>query len=208
MAGRDRQQIRGPFTLRPKRLPSRRAPAREQQRPPGGLAETRGKERRAPERLTDAFFHLCCAGQKPFARRWLIGGGKTKDHAVVRPNAFDVTHTPRAEHLSHGGCPRRMHPRSEWGQHANAVIADFVDEALNDDLAIARHGARLLELLVHVVAQRLRRIVIEEVSLAQELTCMGRLQLGESARKFANPHAKRASCPAHRVLERPARGRA
>src|SRR5262249_56585795 len=94
-----------------------------------------------------------------------------------------------------GPRPRRVHPRTEEGVHADAPVADRVPEALDDDRAIVGHGTRRLALLGEVAEQVARRPVVQP-HLAQARLRRRAMALAEIAHEAPDGRAQ---------LERPPR---
>src|SRR5689334_20372145 len=66
-----------------------------------------------------------------------------------------------------------MNARAKRRQQTDAPVAQVVAEALDDDGAVGREGARYFALLGQVIEQVLRRELVEHVLVAQGLLCLG-----------------------------------
>ena len=146
-------------------LPQRRALAgpapREQQRAGGRLAEDAREQRGARQRLDDRVLDLVGVEEQVVDRDAVHGLGQPEHDAVVGPEHLRAGPEAFLEPGLDRERPRRVHPRAERRQDADAPVAELVAEALDDDRAVVGHGARGLDLLGEVgdevVGRRARR---------------------------------------------------
>ena len=115
-----------------------------------------------------------------------------EDDAVVAPQHLHREVEAREPFLD-GERPRRVHPRAERREDADAPVADLVGEALDHDRAVVGDRAGGLGLLVEVGAEVLARALVEPVAAQRRLGFVGRVA------ELADERAERAA-----ELERPA----
>ena len=161
------EQVGGPLALLPQRRALVGPAARQQQRPPGALAEPRREQRRLRQRRHDQLLDVLGIDQQRLERQLVGRLGQAQHDAVVAPHRLDRHVEAVGEAALDGHRPRRVHRRAERAEHAHPPVADLVAEALDDDRAVVGHDAGGLGLLVDVLQQVRRRELVERVVVAQ-----------------------------------------
>ncbi len=164
----DREEGRGALALRPEGgAPARVAP-RQEERARGALAEARGEERGALEGARDHRLDRVGRREEQLRGRRLLAGRDAEGHPVVGVEHVGLD-VPLAQARGRGDGPRREDARAERAEDDDAPVADFVDEPLEDDGAIARDLARGLDLVPHVRRDGLDGGAVERVLGAELL---------------------------------------
>ena len=139
------RDLEQPLRLEPL-LPERRAlagpPARDEQRARRVLAEPRAEERRLPHLGEHEILELVGVEHEQVGRGRRVGVGQVEGDAVVRPDRLHLDAERLAQPRADGHRPRRVHARAERREDADPPVADLVAEALDDDRAVRRDGAR------------------------------------------------------------------
>src|SRR5207237_4734610 len=134
-------------SLRPERRALGRMTPREEERARGGFPKARGEERRVAERSREERLELVRMKEQSIEIGRAIAGGDSKRDPVVAPDRVGFGRALFAEAREDRSGPRRVHARAERRQDADAMIADLVGEALDDDRPIARDLAHRVHLL-------------------------------------------------------------
>ena len=145
----DLQERLGPQPLLPERGSLARAPARDQERARGVLAEARAVQRGAAELADDDVLDgLGVERDEPRIGRD-VRVGKVHDDAVVRPERLRVEAGGAAELGAERERPGRVDAAAEGRQDAQAPVADLVAEALDDDRPVGGDDAGRALLVAH-----------------------------------------------------------
>ena len=133
VAARDLEQVLGLQALLPERSALAGAPARDEQRPGGVLAEARAVERRLRELAEKQILDLVRLEEKVAERRRGIGIREVERDAVVRPERLHVEAERFAQPRPQRHRPGGVHTAAERREDADAPVADLVAETLDDD---------------------------------------------------------------------------
>ena len=161
MAGGDLEQAGGLLPLLPQRGALAGSALRQEQRTRRGLAEAGAEERRARERVDDELGHHLGVGDEVLHREVVDRVGEAQHDAVVAPQHLDVDAEPVAQAAAQCHAPRRVHPRAERSEDADAPVAQLVREPLDDDGAVVGDRAGGLHLLVEVGDEVAGRELVE-----------------------------------------------
>ncbi len=136
--GGHRQQVGRPLALLPQRRAPIGSPPRQQQRPPGTLAEPGREQRRLGQARHDQLVDLV-GGDDERLDVELVGRFGQADHdPVVAPHRLDRQIETIHEAALDGHRPRRVDRSAERAQQAHPPVADLVAEALDHDRACRR----------------------------------------------------------------------
>ena len=161
MAGRDLEQAGRLLALLPQRGALARAALGEEERAGRGLAEPGAEQRRARQRVDDEVLDPLGVEHEVLDREVLDRVGQAQHDAVVAPEDLDVDAEPLAEPVAQRHAPRRVDPRAERREDADAPVAELVGEALDHDRAVVGDRAGGLDLLVEVGDEVAGRELVE-----------------------------------------------
>ncbi len=163
----DGEQVGGPLALLPQRRALVGPAARQQQRAPGALAESRREQRRLRQRRHDDVLDVVGVDADRVDRQ-LVGCLRETEHdAVVAPHRLDGHAVVVGQAPLDGHRPRRVDGCAERAEDADPPVADLVAEALDDDRAVVGDDAGGFGLLAEVLQQVVRRQLVEGVFVAQ-----------------------------------------
>ncbi len=173
---RNLQQALGLQALLPQRRALAGAPARDQERPPGVLAEAGAEERGLSHLLHDELLDLVGRHHQVGDRRRRVRLREVQRDSVVRPDRLHLETERVAQARAERHRPGGVHASTERGQDAHAPVADLVTEALHHDRAIGGDDAAARRRLVAQVREQVPcREPVEVVVAVQadERVCVG-----------------------------------
>ena len=186
----DLQQVIRALALHPQRHAAVGTMARQQQRARSRLAELRREHRRRAELPHDQLFDFVRIGRGQLRARRRVGVGEADDEAVVGPHRLHVDAQLVAHFRRDGHGPRRVNAPAERREHADAPVAEVVENALDDDSAVVGDRAGGVALVLQVLQEIFRRELVEVVLFGQPLHRFGRFHRGDLAHQPADALAE------------------
>ena len=161
------QQIVGALALQPQRRAAVCPPARQQQGAGGALTELCRKQRGRAELPLHQLRRLGRRQQQRAHVRRSVRLGKAQHEAVLAAHGFHVRASVGADLCRRRHRPGRVDPAAEWSEDADAPVAQFIADALDDDVAVVGNDGGCDLLVRQILHQVLRGSGLQVVGFDQ-----------------------------------------